>query len=149
MSRPAKKEIRILMVEDDPGDVDLAREALKTVGETAVELIVVEDGEEAIGYLLRQGRYSNAPAPHLILLDLNLPRKDGREVLQEIKNNDQLKSIPVVIMTTSTAVKDIEFAYQHAANCYITKPFEFVHYTRTFKAICEFWFNIATLPTTN
>lgn len=137
--------IELLMVEDDPGDVDLAKEALRALGQTKVRLSIVEDGDRAISYLKRLPPYENAPRPDLILLDLNLPRKDGREVLEELKKGGPFQAIPVLIFTTSTAAKDIEETYRLGANCYITKPFEFSQYKRVFASVCEFWFGVATL----
>jgi two-component system, chemotaxis family, response regulator Rcp1 len=140
-----KAVINMLMVEDDPGDVDLAREALRSVGENNIVLNIVEDGDKALGYLQRKEPYEKASTPDLILLDLNLPRKDGREFLHDIKAIEGLKSIPIIVFTTSTAARDVEEAYRLGANCYITKPFEFAQYKKIFQAICDFWFNIVSL----
>ena len=141
----AVKEIEILMVEDSPGDVRLAIEALKDA-KIHNHLSVVSDGEEALAFLRRQGPYANAPRPDLILLDLNLPKKDGREVLKEIKQAENLKRIPVVILTISTAERDILRAYDLHANCYINKPVDFEQFTDVVKSIEDFWFTVVKLP---
>jgi chemotaxis family two-component system response regulator Rcp1 len=137
--------VEILLVEDNMGDVDLAREGL-VEGKIRNNLNVAMDGEEAMAYLRRQGRFANAVRPDLILLDLNLPRKDGREVLSEIKSDDNLKDIPVVVMTTSKSEEDILRSYQLHANCFITKPLSFSRFTDIVREIGEFWFAIVTLP---
>jgi CheY-like chemotaxis protein len=137
--------IEILLVEDNPGDVRLTREALKDA-RVANTLHVVEDGVDALDYLYRRGQYCDAPRPHLVLLDLNLPKKNGREVLAEIKGDDRLKRIPVVILTTSQAEEDILRAYNLHANCYITKPVDFTQFTKIVKTIEDFWLTIVTLP---
>lgn len=137
--------IEILLVEDNPGDVRLTREALKDA-RVANTLHVVEDGVAALDYLRRQGQYSDAPRPHLVLLDLNLPKKNGREVLAEIKSDEHLKRIPVVILTTSQAEEDVLRAYNLHANCYITKPVDFTQFTKVVKTIEDFWLTIVTLP---
>ena len=139
------KPITILLVEDNPGDVDLAREALET-GKVHNSLHVVSDGEAAMAFLRQQGIYSNAPRPDLVLLDLNLPKKDGREVLLEIKSDDTLKRLPVVILTTSKAEEDILKTYNLHANCYITKPIDLNQFIKVVHAIEEFWFTIVKLP---
>ena len=133
------------MVEDNPGDVRLIREALKSncLGNG---LQVVQDGVGALAYLRREGKFSGAVRPDLILLDLNLPRKDGREVLAEIKADEDLKCIPVVVLTTSQADKDILKAYELHANCYITKPVDLDKFISVMKAISYFWFAIVRLP---
>ncbi len=135
----------ILLVEDSPGDVRLTKEVLD---EASVynALHVVQDGVEAMAFLRREGVYADAPAPDLILLDLNLPRKTGREVLAEIKQDPALKRIPVVVLTTSAAERDIHEAYGHHANCYITKPFELDQFIHIVKSIEEFWLTIVKLP---
>ena len=140
-SRP----IEILMVEDNPGDVRLTREALKH-GKVSNTMHVVEDGVAALDFLYRRGAYGKAPRPDLILLDLNLPKKNGREVLQEIKQDTHLKTIPVVILTTSQAEEDVLRAYSLHANCYITKPVDFIQFTKIVRTIEEFWLTIVTLP---
>jgi two-component system, chemotaxis family, response regulator Rcp1 len=138
---------KILLVEDNPGDVRLTREALKE-GKILNELSVVEDGVEALAFLRREGRYAEAARPDLILLDLNLPKKDGREVLQEIKGDGALKKIPVVVLTTSAAERDILKAYDLHANCYITKPVDLEQFMRVVQLIEDFWLTIVKLPVT-
>jgi len=137
--------IQILLVEDSPSDQLLAREAF---AEAALvnDLHVVADGVEAMAYLHRQGRYAEAPRPDLILLDLNLPRKDGCEVLAEIKASSSLKLIPVVVLTTSESSADISKAYELHANCYVTKPVDFGDFKRAIQAIQDFWFTVVRLP---
>lgn len=137
--------ITILLVEDNLGDADLAREALEGSA-LANDLRVVEDGEKAMAFLRRQGAYAEAPRPDLILLDLNLPRKDGREVLAEIKADEHLKRIPVVILTTSRAEEDILKSYNLHANCYIAKPIDLNHFLRVVRSIEEFWLSTVVLP---
>lgn len=137
--------IEILLVEDNPGDVRLTREALKDA-RVVNTLHVVEDGVAALDYLYRRGQYSDVPRPNLVLLDLNLPKKNGREVLAEIKSNDLLKRIPVVILTTSQAEEDVLRAYNLYANCYITKPVDFTQFTKVVKTIEDFWLTIVTMP---
>lgn len=137
--------IEILLVEDNPGDVDLAREALES-SKICNTLHVVVDGVEAIEFLYRRGKYSDAPRPDLILLDLNLPRKNGREVLAEIKEDDSLKRIPVVVLTASKDEEDILKSYNLHANCYITKPLDFHQFVHVVKAIEDFWLTIVKLP---
>jgi CheY-like chemotaxis protein len=132
-------------VEDNPGDVRLTREALKDA-KVANTLHVVEDGVAALDFLYRYGIYSDAPRPDLVLLDLNLPRKNGREVLAEIKSEETLKAIPVVILTTSQAEEDVLRAYNLHANCYISKPVDFMQFTTIVKTIEDFWLTIVTLP---
>lgn len=139
------RPIEILLVEDNPGDVRLTREALKDA-KVSNTLHVIEDGAAALDYLYRRGPYSNAARPDLILLDLNLPKKNGREVLQEIKQDAQLKVIPVVILTSSQAEEDILGAYSQHANCYITKPVDFAQLTKIVRTIEDFWLTIVTLP---
>ena len=139
------REVEILLVEDNPGDVHLTREALKR-GKLACHLNVVSDGQAAIDLLRRQGEYAGAPVPDLILLDLNLPGKDGREVLAEIKNHAALKHVPVVVLTSSQAEEDIIRSYQLQANCYIAKPITFKGLVKVVQAIESFWFSIVTLP---
>ncbi len=139
------KPIDILLVEDNPGDADLAREALEDT-KLHNRLHVVDDGEKALAFLRRQGAYAAAPRPDLILLDLNLPRKDGREVLAEIKSDDHLKRIPVVILTTSRAEEDVLKTYNLHANCYISKPIDLNQFMRVVKSIEDFWLSIVVLP---
>ncbi|MBF0273180.1 MAG: response regulator [Magnetococcales bacterium] len=140
--------IEILLVEDNPGDVDLTREVL-TDSKVANHLVVATDGEAAMDYLLGHGIHAGAPKPDLILLDLNLPRKDGREVLEEIKSHPALRTIPVVILTTSRAEEDVVKTYQHHANCYITKPVDLDQFIQVVKAIEDFWFTVVKLPSRN
>jgi two-component system, chemotaxis family, response regulator Rcp1 len=137
--------IDILLVEDNPGDVRLTRECFKA-GRVANALHVAEDGEEAMAFLRREGKYAGVPRPDLILLDLKLPRKDGREVLAEIKADADLKRIPVVILTSSAAEQDIVKAYSLHANCYITKPVDLDQFLRVIRAIENFWLAIVTFP---
>ena len=139
------KAIDILLVEDNPGDVRLAREALKE-SKMRNNLFVVEDGVEAMDFLYRRGKYLEAPRPDLILLDLNLPRKSGREVLAGVKSDDSLKRIPVVILTVSEDEQDIVRAYDLHANCYVTKPIDFDQFMKITRSIEEFWLTIVKLP---
>jgi len=138
-------EVEILLVEDNPDDVVLTQEVLKEA-KVRNNLNVVEDGDEAMEYLYQKGEYENAPRPDLILLDLNLPGKDGREVLMEVKENKNLKRIPVVILTTSRAEEDIFKMYQHHANAYITKPVDFNQFMKVVQTIEDFWLTIVRLP---
>lgn len=140
-----KSGIDILLVEDNPGDVLLTREALKDA-KVRNELNVAEDGVEAMAYLRREGKYADAPRPDLILLDLNLPKKDGREVLAEIKRDPTLKRIPVVVLTTSQAEEDILRSYNLHANCYVTKPVDLNQFLTIVKAIEDFWLTVVKLP---
>ena len=137
--------IEILLVEDSPGDVRLTQEALRAA-KVQNNLTIVSDGVEATSFLLRQGKYADAPRPDLVLLDLNLPKKSGREVLEEIKLDPSLKSIPVVILTTSAAEEDILRSYQLHANCYITKPVDLDQFLKVVKTIDNFWLAIVKLP---
>ena len=139
------RPIEILLVEDNPGDVRLTREALKD-GKVTNNLSVVRDGEQAMAFLRREGDYAEAPRPDLILLDLNLPRKDGREVLSEIKADQDLRRIPVVILTTSNHEHDILEAYDLNANCYITKPVDLDQFIGVVRSISSFWLTIVKLP---
>lgn len=139
------KLIEILLVEDSPADVLLTREALAEA-KLLNTIHVVEDGAEALEYLHKQGQYAAAPRPDLILLDLNLPRKNGREVLAEIKADERLKSIPVVVLTTSGAEEDILKSYNLHANCYVIKPVEFNNFVEAVQSIGQFWFSVVTLP---
>ncbi|MCF7804274.1 MAG: response regulator [Candidatus Marinimicrobia bacterium] len=139
------KPIDILLVEDSPGDVRLTREALKE-GKVKNNLEVAKDGVEALEFLYRQGKHKKAFRPDLILLDLNLPKKDGREVLEEIKADEDLKRIPIVILTTSDDEKDILRSYNLHANCYITKPVDLDKFITVVKSIGSFWFTIVKLP---
>ena len=139
------KVIEILLVEDNPGDVNLAREALE-FGKVRNSLHVVGDGEAAMAFLRQQGKYAAVPRPDLVLLDLNVPKKDGREVLAEIKGDPDLRCIPVVILTTSKAEEDILKTYNLHANCYITKPIDLHQFIKVVQAIEDFWLTIVKLP---
>ena len=142
------KPIEILMVEDNPGDAMLANEALAEA-KVSNKVCVAEDGEAALAMLRNEGEYANHPRPDLILLDLNLPRKDGKEVLAEIKADPELRRIPVVILTSSDAEQDILRSYDLHANCYITKPVDLGQFMNVVKAITDFWVTIVKLPSTN
>lgn len=137
--------IEILLVEDSPGDVRLTREALKD-GKVRNTLTVVSDGEMAMRYLRRQGEYSSAVRPDLILLDLNLPRKHGREVLAEVKADPELRDIPVVILTNSSAEEDICRAYDLQAICYVTKPVDLQQFIKVIRIVESFWLAVVELP---
>jgi CheY-like chemotaxis protein len=139
------KPVEILLVEDNIGDVDLAREAMET-SKVRNTLHAVADGVEAMDFLRKKGKHAGAPRPDLILLDLNLPRKDGREVLAEIKLDEDLKRIPVVILTTSKEEEDILKSYNLHANCYITKPIDLTQFMRVVRSIEDFWLTIVKLP---
>ena len=139
------RPIELLLVEDSEPDVRLTMEALREA-KVRNRLSVVEDGVEALAFLRREGRYADAPRPDLILLDLNLPRMDGRQVLDEIKNDQSLKSIPVVILTTSKSEEDVLRAYKLHANCYITKPVDFNRFMEVVQSIEDFWLTVVTLP---
>ncbi|MDB6029490.1 MAG: hypothetical protein JWM68_5713 [Verrucomicrobiales bacterium] len=139
------RPIEILMVEDSPTDRLITEEALITA-KLMNNLHVVEDGVEAMEFLRKEGKYANKPRPDIILLDLNLPRKDGREVLAEVKADEKLKIIPVVVLTTSQAEQDVIKAYGLHANCYITKPVDFECFTQVVQSIQSFWFSVVTLP---
>jgi CheY-like chemotaxis protein len=137
--------IEILLVEDSPGDIRLTREALRDA-RVRNNLHVATDGEAAIAFLQRTGSYAEVPRPDLILLDLNLPKKDGREILAEIKTDASLKTIPVVVLTTSEAEADILQSYQLHANCFITKPVDFEGFMKVVKSIEGFWLSIVKFP---
>jgi two-component system response regulator len=141
----ASRPIIILMVEDNPTDVLVTKEGLLSA-KLLNTLYVADDGMEAMDFLRHQGKYADAPRPDLILLDLNMPRKNGHEVLAQIKADDKLKNIPVVILTTSKAEGDIINAYKLHANCYITKPVDFDSFTKIVQTIQAFWFSVVTLP---
>lgn len=145
--RKKRKQIEILLVEDSPSDALLTREALKE-SQLPADPHHVNDGVEAMAFLKREGQFADQPRPDLILLDLNLPRKNGIEVLQEIKSSPDLSSIPVVILTTSKAEEDIVKAYQLHVNCYIIKPVDFDQFSAAVRSIEEFWFGLVTLPQT-
>ncbi len=139
------RPVEILLVEDSPSDADLTVEALSD-GKVLNNLHWVEDGVEALAFLRRQGKYNNAPRPDLILLDLNLPKKDGREVLAQIKVDPQLKLIPVIVLTTSAADRDIFKTYELNANCYVTKPIDLDQFICVVKLIETFWLAVVKLP---
>lgn len=143
---PYGKPVEILLVEDNPADVRLMKEGLKDA-KMRNNLHVVEDGVDAMAYLRREGNYSDAVSPDIILLDLNLPKKSGIEVLQEVKADENLKKIPVVILTTSKAEEDIVKSYNLHANCYITKPVDLDQFMKVVKATEDFWLTIVKLPT--
>lgn len=140
-----RRPIELLLVEDNPGDVRLTEEALKE-GKVAHHLHVARDGEEALAFLRRAAPYADAPRPELILLDLNLPRKGGREVLREIKQDRSLRKIPVVVLTSSKADEDILSAYELNCNCYITKPVDLERFIEVVELIDSFWLTVVTLP---
>ena len=144
-AHPISRPIEVLLVEDNPGDVRLTREALKE-GKVRNNLHVASDGVEALAFLRKEGPYAAAVRPDLILLDLNLPRKDGREVLEEIKADPHLRYIPVVILTSSAAEQDILRAYDLHANCYVSKPVDLDQFITVVKSIEDFWFTIVKLP---
>ena len=137
--------VEILLVEDNPGDVRLTQEVLKD-GKVRNNMSVVMDGVDAISFLQQTGEYAGAPRPDIILLDLNLPKKDGREVLAEIKADSNLKHIPVVVLTTSSAEQDIFRSYDLHANCYVTKPVDLDQFIKVMKMIEDFWLTIVKLP---
>lgn len=139
------KPFEILLVEDNPGDADLARESL---GDSEVDnrLHLVGDGVEALAFLKRGGVWKDAPRPDLVLLDLNLPRKDGRELLRDIKSDPELRRIPVVVLTSSAAEPDVLKTYDLGANCYITKPLDLAQFEHIVQSIEQFWFNVVRLP---
>ena len=139
------RPIEILLVEDSPSDAALTKEALEA-GKIANNLYRVVDGVEAMEFLRQQGKYEKAPRPDLIMLDLNLPRKDGRDVLRELKKDPWLSIIPVIVLTTSHSDKDVLQSYQLNCNCYITKPVDFQHFIEVVKSIEQFWLTVVTLP---
>ncbi len=145
MNEERLKPIEILLVEDNPGDVRLTQEAFKE-GKIKNNLYITKDGVEAIEFLRHEGEYSDSPRPDLILLDLNMPRKSGKEVLEEVKADDDLKRIPVVILTTSEAEQDILRSYDLHANCFITKPVDMNQFIEVVKYIENFWFTVVRLP---
>ena len=140
------KPVDILLVEDNPGDVRLTQEALKDA-KLAVNLHVVNDGLEAMAFMRKEGQYAGKPRPDIVLLDLNLPKKDGREVLADIKSDPELKRTPVVIVTTSKAEEDIVKTYDLHANCYVTKPLDLDQFIIMVWSIEHFWLTIVKLPT--
>jgi two-component system, chemotaxis family, response regulator Rcp1 len=143
--KPQRKALEILLVEDNPADVRLTAEAFKDT-DVHHSLHSVRDGVEAMAYLRKQNPFSHVPRPDVVLLDLNLPRKDGREVLAEIKADPDLRRIPVVVLTTSQADRDLAQAYDLHANCYITKPLEFDRFISVVGHIRDFWLSAVTLP---
>lgn len=145
MVTPDERSIEILLVEDNPADIRLTQEAFKE-GKLSNRLSIVSDGEQALAYLNRKSPFEHAKRPDLILLDLNLPGKSGREVLADIKNNPKLRQIPVIMLTTSSAEEDIFKSYDLQVNCYITKPVDMERFITVIKAIDSFWFNIVRLP---
>jgi chemotaxis family two-component system response regulator Rcp1 len=145
MTQSTGEPIEILLVEDSPDDIVLTTEALKD-GKVRNRISVVEDGEEAMTFLRREGSHHQAPRPDLILLDLNLPRKSGREVLAEIKSDPRLKRIPVVIMTTSSDERDVLGSYDNHANCYVTMPVDLDQFIRVVRSIESFWLTVVKLP---
>jgi chemotaxis family two-component system response regulator Rcp1 len=138
-------DIHILLVEDNPGDVRLTVEALRGA-KVANELHVVGDGEEAIKFLRQEGRYADEPRPDMILLDLNLPRLDGHDVLAAIKTDPDLAKIPIIVLTSSSAERDIQKAYELHANCYVSKPVDFTEFIRAVRSLEGFWLKIVRLP---
>jgi CheY-like chemotaxis protein len=145
VSKGCTKPIEILLVEDNPGDIQLTRIALED-NKMNINLSVAEDGVEALEFLRKEGKYTDAPHPDLVLLDLNLPKKDGREVLAQMKADPVFKRIPVVILTTSQAEEDVLKAYNLCANCYITKPVDLDQFVKIVRSIESFWFTIVKLP---
>ena len=145
MNKSEGRPIEILLVEDSPSDTELTVEALRDF-KVRNHVNIVEDGVQAMQFLRHQDPYADAPRPDLIMLDLNLPRKDGREVLADIKADDQLKTIPIVVLTTSHAEQDVLRAYQLSANCYINKPVDFNQFLEVVRSIESFWLFVVTLP---
>ena len=137
----------ILMADDNPGDVRLTRESLRDA-QTPCNLRAVGDGTEALAYLRREGRYADAPRPDLVLIDLNMPRMDGHELLSEMKNDPNLRRIPVVILTHSEEARDVYEAYDRHANSYVVKPVHFEHFAHVMKSVEQFWLTTSTLPPT-
>jgi CheY-like chemotaxis protein len=143
--KPAGQPIEVLLVEDDPGDVLLIKEAFD-FNKVHNNLNVVNDGEQALAYLRREGEYAKALRPDLVLLDLNLPRKDGREVLAEVKADERLRAIPIVVLTTSEAEEDVLKSYQLHANAYVTKPVDFERFVAIVRQIDDFFVSVVRLP---
>jgi len=139
------KPVQMLLVEDNPGDIRLTKETLRDA-KIIVDLHVVEDGVEALAFLRQEGKYASVPCPDLVLLDLNLPKKDGREVLAEIKQDPNLRRIPVVVLTISSAEEDILKSYNLYANAYVNKPLNLEQFAKITKAIEDFWFTVVKLP---
>ncbi len=142
---PIQMPFDILLVEDNPGDVLLTQEAFRE-GDYSPRLSVVEDGEEALRFLKKLGSFRNAPRPDLILLDLNLPKKDGRELLAEVKQDPEIHHIPIIVLTTSSAEQDVKRAYNLHANCYLTKPLDMESFLRKIRAVEDFWLSVVRLP---
>jgi chemotaxis family two-component system response regulator Rcp1 len=142
---PSYRPINILLVEDNPGDVELTEDALRR-SKVATKVSVVADGEDAMDYLRQQSAYQEETMPDLVLLDLNLPRKDGMEVLREMKDDPNLRHIPVVVLTTSEAERDILASYELGANCFISKPVDLTEFRKVVESIDDFWFTIVKLP---
>ena len=140
------EQIHILLVEDNEGDILLTKEALDDA-KIKVKLTILRDGQEAINYMTRKGNYANALLPDLVLLDVNLPKKNGHEVLKSLKENDDIKQIPIIMLTTSSSEKDINLAYHNYANCYITKPIEVADFLKVVSSIENFWISLVKLPT--
>ena len=145
ITKSLPRYIEILLIEDSPADILLTREAFKN-NKLVNEIHVAEDGIQALDFLYKRGKYASAPRPDLILLDLNLPRKNGREVLAEIKADNDLRSIPIVVLTTSNDDGDILKAYNLNANCYVVKPVGFDNFMKAIQSIRHFWFSVVTLP---
>ena len=145
MTEPDPRAIEVLLIEDDPGDVLMTREAFEDA-KVANNLYVVSDGEDALAFLRREGAHAQVPRPDLVLLDLNLPRVDGREVLEQIKNDPELRSIPVVVLTTSESEDDIVHSYSLHANAYVTKPVDFDRFHQVVRQIDDFFVSVVKLP---
>lgn len=139
------KDLHILLVEDNEGDIILTREALREIS-AVKDISVVKDGREAIHFLFKTGSHENAPVPDLVLLDINLPKVDGKEVLKTIKQDPLLRKLPVIVLTTSASEKDIIDAYTHYANCYITKPVDYSSFMKVIQSVESFWMQTAQLP---
>jgi len=140
------KKVRILLVEDNPGDADLICDVLEETTQMQIEMKTVVDGEDAIEYLMRRGRYQDATRPDLVVLDLNLPKMNGRDVLAVVKQHEQLRTIPIVVLTTSDAERDVCQSYALGANCYVTKPVELRAFQNRVHSIENFWLGVAKLP---
>ncbi|TMQ48977.1 MAG: response regulator [Candidatus Eisenbacteria bacterium] len=144
-AREPGRRLQILLVEDNPADVRLTAEVWKETG-LQHGLSVVQNGEEGLAFLRREGKYASAPRPDIVLLDLNLPRKDGRELLAEMKADPRIRQVPVVVLTTSNAHQDIVRSYDLHANCYVVKPVGFEQFLQVIRSITDFWVNVAVLP---